>query len=342
MNPMWHGKLRIFSYPVISLLLIMVCIFSCSREQKQAPLRISYRLKWLFNISVVGDLYAEAQGYFARQGLAVEIKPGSPERDAIKELELGRAQFGVASADQVIRALAKGSPIVVIAQLFQTNPLQWIYRSEKYSIGKPEELKGKEIGITHGGNDETIMKALLAKYGIADTEVGFYSVRYDYTPFYQQQVDLWPVYRNAEGIVIADKLEGEGEGVDFFDPSAFGINFVANSVITTRKMLQEHPATVRKFGEALLQGWREALDKVNAARAIATMQEYDRDTPVAILQKQLNATRKLMVPPDIVFGAIDTTSWQQTELIMLQQGLIVKPIAVEQYLYPIETIVEEK
>jgi NitT/TauT family transport system substrate-binding protein len=335
MNPVWHGKLRIFSSPVIFLLLIMVCAFSCSREQKQAPLQISYRLKWLFNISVVGDLYAEAQGYFTRQGLAVEIKPGSPERDAIKELELGRAQFGVASADQVIRALAKGSPIVVIAQLFQTNPLQWIYRSEKYSIGNPKELKGKEIGITHGGNDETIMKALLAKYGIADTEVGYYSVRYDYTPFYQQQVDLWPVYRNAEGIVIADKMAGEGEGVDFFDPSAFGINFVANSVITTRKMLREHPATVRKFGEALLQGWREALDKVNAARAIAIMQKYDQDTPVAILQKQLNATRKLMAPPDIAFGVINTASWQQTEQIMLQQGLIVKPIAVEQYLYPI-------
>ncbi len=56
---------------------------------------------------------------------------GDPERDAIRELELGNATFGVASADQVIRARAKGAPVVVIAQLFQINPLQWIYRGVK-------------------------------------------------------------------------------------------------------------------------------------------------------------------------------------------------------------------
>jgi ABC-type Mn2+/Zn2+ transport system ATPase subunit len=44
---------------------------------------------------------------------------------------------------------------------------------------------GKTIGITFGGNDETIMRALLAKYDIKEDEVKFFSVRYDYTPFYK-------------------------------------------------------------------------------------------------------------------------------------------------------------
>ncbi len=98
---------------------------------------VAYRLKWLFNTSVVGDLYADVHGAFARHGLKVMVKEGGPERDAIKELELGYAQFGVASADQVIRAAAKGSPIVVIAQLFQVNPLQWVYRTDKLTIVSP-------------------------------------------------------------------------------------------------------------------------------------------------------------------------------------------------------------
>ena len=93
--------------------------------QKKQPLdEVTYRLKWLFNISVVGDLWADAEGIFEKNGLKVTVKPGGPEKDAIKELEIGHAQFGVASADQVIRAVSKGSPIVVLAQLFQVNPLQ--------------------------------------------------------------------------------------------------------------------------------------------------------------------------------------------------------------------------
>ena len=102
-----------------ALLILSSVIFLLACGPREKLEEVNYRLKWLYNVSTVGDLYAEAQGYFVRSGLKVNVKPGGPERDALKELELGHAQFGVASADQVLRAAAKGSPIVVLAQLFQ-------------------------------------------------------------------------------------------------------------------------------------------------------------------------------------------------------------------------------
>ena len=134
-----------------------------------------YRLKWLINMSTVGDVYALAQGYFKEAGMEVDVKPGGPERDAIRELELGYAQFGVASADQVIWALEKGSPIVVTAQLFQVNPLHWIYRQKKMTIQDLSDLKGKTLGVTFGKNDEIIMRTLLSRAGIREKEVRLFS-----------------------------------------------------------------------------------------------------------------------------------------------------------------------
>ncbi len=286
------------------------------------------------NISVAGDLYASEYGLFAEKGLLVDIKPGGPERDAIKELEIGRAQFGVASADQVIRAISKGAPIVVIAQLFQVNPLQWIYRSGEVKITSPKDLKGKTIGITYGGNDETVMRTLLGKYGIGGNEVKLFSVRYDYSPFYEGDVDLWPVYRNAEGIVIAQKLRQNGEQADFFSPDEYGVHFVANSVITTEQMVREHPETVKKFSDALLQGWRKALNPENSEKTLAAVHKFDKDTPMDILQQQLEATRMLMEPsPGRSVGSIDVEAWKQTEKIMLEQKLIPEPVAVDQFLH---------
>ena len=133
--------------------------------------KVTYRLKWLRNVSVVGALYAETHHLFDKAGLDVDIKAGGPERDAIRELELGYADFGEASADQVLRARAKGSPVVVIAQLFQVNPLQWIYRPAEVQIRNLSDLKGKVIGVTFGGNDETIMRTLLAEAGISGSDV---------------------------------------------------------------------------------------------------------------------------------------------------------------------------
>jgi NitT/TauT family transport system substrate-binding protein len=319
-------------WPAVGIILILMA-WGCSQKAETPLEEVNYRLKWLFNASVVGDLYADDSGLFAKNGLKVAVKPGGPEKDAIKELELGQAQFGVASGDQVIRAVSKGAPIVVIAQLFQINPLNWIYRPDKTPLKTPGDLRGKTIGITYGGNDETIMRALLAKYDIKENEVNLFSVRYDYTPFYQGEVDLWPVYRNAQAPIIGAKLQKAGERFDLMDPSKMGIQFVANSVVTTRKMPEERPATVKRFLTALLQGWREALDPANEEKAIAMLLKYDPETPEEIVRQQLPATRSVMMPSaDFEFGKIDMAAWKQTEEIMLAQKLIPVPVYVEKLL----------
>ncbi len=233
---------------------------------------------------------------FEKAGLQVEVKAGGPERDAIRELELGYADFGEASADQVLRARAKGAPVVVIAQLFQVNPLQWMYRPEEMQIGNLADLRGKVIGVTFGGNDETIMNTLLAEAGLGSSDVQLFSVRYDYTPFYRRQVQLWPVYRNAQAPLIAAQLSKEGEATAFFNPAEFGVKFVANCVVTDSRTLTEKPELVKRFLAALLAGWQQALDPKNQEEAIKTLQKYDPDTPRPILEEQLKITRELIQP----------------------------------------------
>jgi NitT/TauT family transport system substrate-binding protein len=294
---------------------------------------VTYRLKWLFNVSVAGSLYAQEHGIFEDHGLRVTLKEGGPERDAIKELELGHAQFGVASGDQVIRALSKGAPVVVIAQLFQANPLQWIYRPKITPFKAVQDLRGKTIGITYGGNDETIMRAILNKYHIRNDEVRLFSVRYDYTPFYEAEVDFWPVYQNAEGVVIGAKLRKGGEPTAFVNPDALGIRLVANAVITTETLCNERPQLINVFVRALLRGWQMAIDPANEDKTVEATRQFDRDTPVRLIRKQLIATRDYVRPPSgMEIGTIDVKAWTQTESIMLAQDLIPEPVCVERAL----------
>ena len=308
-------------------------VFTLPGYAQDPPEEIGYRLKWLLNTSVAGDIFADREGCFKKEGLNVVVKPGGPERDPIKELELGRAHFGVASADQIIRALSKGAKIKVVAQLFQVNPLQWIYRTDKTRITTPADLKNKVIGITYGGIDENIMKALLAKNGIKESEVELYSVRYDFTPFYQGKVDLWPIYRNAQGPIIGGRLEKAGEKIAYFDPDQNGIHTVANSVITSEDILQSNPEMVEKFRSALLKGWEAAMDPANEKKTITLIHEADPDTSIEIITEQLSLTRPFIKPrPDTIIGNIDIPAWKQTEQMMLDQKLIEKPVDIEKAL----------
>lgn len=310
-----------------AILLAAMCGAGCKQQtdeaQKPRTPELTYRLKWLFNASTAGELYAMEHEMFKAAGLLVTVKPGGPEKDAIKELELGRAQFGVASADMVVRALSKGAPVVVAAQLFKINPLQWIYQPEKTTVQTPADLKGKILGVTFGGNDEAIMRALLAKHGIPESAVELFSVRYDYTPFYQGKVDLWPVYRNAQGVFIQEKLQKAGEQTAFFDPDSAGIQFVANSVVTTQNMVETQPEVVKTFISILLAAWEAAMDPKNSKETIQIIHAHDPDTPTDQIQKQLALTQQFIKPSsDFQIGTIDVPAWEETERIMVQQGLV--------------------
>lgn len=307
-----------------------ICVFGPWMPTAQAePISLKYRLKWLFNTSVAGDVFAMENGFFADAGLDVQVKEGSPEKDAIKELELGYAHFGVASADQVIRALEKGADVVVLAQVFQVNPMQWIYRYPQVQITHLSDLKRYNIGVTFGGNDETIMQTLLATADLTLGDVKVTGVRFDFTPFLKNQVDLWPVYRNSQGVILADRLAKEGETVRFLNPADFGVDFVANSIVTSGSLAANHPDLVARFLSALLAAWEAAMDPVNQASVLAAVKKYDTGTQGQVQAAQLNATRVLVKPdPDIPVGRIQTAAWAQTEAIMLDQGLIRTPVHV--------------
>ncbi len=318
---------------LIPALLIAFAIYTFFPRQDKV---IEYRLKWLFNASVSGDIWAEEAHYFQQAGLDVRIKEGSPEKNAINELELGHADFGVASADQVIRAVSKGAKIIVIAQIFQVNPMQWIYRSSLGEIRTPDDLKYKKIGITFGGNDETIMKTILARAGIREDQVFLSGVRFDFTPFLTGKVDVWPVYQNSQGVILAGRMADEGEPVLFFNPADAGVRFVANSVITTSALMEKQPETVKRFVSALLKAWESAMAPENEAAVLAAVQKRDSGTQGRVQQKQLIATRALVKPlPDKRIGNIDMDAWRETEAIMLKEKLIQKPVHIERYLVQI-------
>ncbi len=312
----------------ILVLFLFTALFTASSHADE--IELNYRLKWLFNTSVAGDIYADAKGYFREAGLKVTVKEGSPEKNAINELELGHSDFGVASADQVIRALDKGAKIMVLAQLFQVNPMQWIYRTDQPQIKTLDDLRGRNIGITFGGNDETVMNTLFAKAGITSKEVKITGVRFDFTPFFKREVDVWPVYFNSQGVILKDKLEKEGEKVYFFNPADFGVNFVANSVITSEKIWKNRPEVVKQFMDALLKGWEAAMDPANEADVLTEVKKQDKESNDELRRLQLIATRELIKPSATVkIGTMDVEAWKQTEAIMLNEKQIKKPVRVE-------------
>lgn len=333
---------RIIPLTVVLIVIVaLVFVFLNISKQTEKMEEVTYRLKWLANVGFIGDLYADTYGLFLEEKIKVIVRPGGPEHDAIRELQTGQAQFGVASADQVIRARSQGADVVVIAQIYQKNPVQWIYRTEELTVKESTDLLGKRVGITIGDNDETIMRALLNKYNIAESALHLKGVQYSFLPFTNKDVQLFPVYKNTQGVELKNQLQKENEPVDFFDPDKYGIRFVANSIVTTSRMISDHKDVIRSFLKAVLRGWSESLNPNNEDQAIRAMMRFvessstdNRESLMAILREQIAVTRELVLPSDTetFVGAIDVEGWKLTEEIMFQQKLIKERVNITSYL----------
>ena len=329
---------------LLSILLLAVAITGCTSDQRnelntkgktdKKIEHVTCRLKWLFNTSVAGEIWARSSGIFRENGLDVKLMEGGLEHDAIRDIELGRVQFAIASADQIIRAYEKGAKIIVLAQIFRKNPLKWIYDSAKLRLDTPQGLKGLSVGITYGGNDEAIFMALLDRYHIPKNEINLYAINYDYSPFWTGKVDLWPVYSNVEGIILSEKMTKKGLRPGFFDPDVFGVHFVTNSLITSRQLYFKRPKLVKKFTEAVINGWQGALEEKNELAAAEAIHSLDKDTPIKVIKKQLDATRAVVLPEKnkADLGKIDRPAWQETDNIMFSQGLISRHVNLDDLL----------
>ena len=146
-------------------------------------------------------------------------------------------------------------------------------------------------------------------------------------------MDVWPVYRNSQGVILEDKLGAEGDAVHFFNPADFGVNFVANSIITSGKMMKNHPGVVNSFTKALLAAWEAAMDPANEAQVLADIKARDKLARDDIRKEQLAVTRTLVKPwANLPIGHFNTQAWAQTEAIMLTEKQIRKPVNVTQRL----------
>ena len=66
---------------------------------------------------------------------------------------------------------------------------------------------------------------------------------------------VWPGYLINEVLAAKEK----GFDVNIVSPSDFGIDFYADTLFTTEKMLKDKPDLVRKFMTATLKGWSDAI-----------------------------------------------------------------------------------
>src|SRR6202012_3308434 len=107
---------------------------------------VSVRLNFLPGAEHSFLYLAKQKGWFAQEGLDVEIVPGQGSTVAVKTVGSGEDQFAIAATASVAHGWEVGVPLVYVAMLLKHTPAA-IFSTPKKNIRSMSDLCGKRIGV---------------------------------------------------------------------------------------------------------------------------------------------------------------------------------------------------
>lgn len=278
---------------IICMAALAALLFSASVQASQpTKVKVTEAIHGIFFL----PLYlAQSQGFFARQGLEVEIVTTEAGPLAMQALLSGEAQFCATGHGLVANMYRKGQSTKIV------NVMQ--DRCTFYLLGRPEvksvtELKGKSIGVTKvGAESYAIARAILARAGLdpeKDAELvgvgGMATTASALENSRCQAVIGWQP--------LAARFLAEGKAVNLAslnraEQSQLHLGFADYSftiIQVTDAYLKKNPLTVQNFVSALVAAQRWAAGQSSATLAQAAAPHFPGLSP-ELLQASIEQDR---------------------------------------------------
>ena len=244
-------------------------------------------------------------GIFEKYGFKTEhiyIRGQSP---ALAALAADQIQFNYGAADGSLPGIAAGVEAKFIASPLVKLPYVMVARKD---IRRPEDLKGKAIGVTRPGDlSARLSRQVIRKFGLTTDDVTIHPIGGSQQERYQAMVG-----NVVQAILVTPPLDIRAKSDGFniiYRLIDLEIPFVYSSLITNYKMLRERPEIAQRMVAALAEAVyfvEKNPDKAKAAVAKA-MRVKDEEA----LQTSYNVyAREIVDRTMVVPGKSITEAWE--------------------------------
>ncbi|MFZ2098208.1 MAG: ABC transporter substrate-binding protein [Anaerolineales bacterium] len=306
---------------IFSLLIVLIFLTGCVNASKSL-VHIRLPLGYIPNIQFAPLYVAVDKGYFTQVGIDIEFDY-SMETDAVALVGANALQFAVVSGDQVLLARAQGLPVVDVLAWYQDYPVSVVSKSGN-GILKPSDLKGKHIGLPGlYGTSYIGLRALLSAADLKESDVTLDSVGYNQVEILVTDQDqAVVVYTTNEPI----QLRAMGYQIDEIRVKDYA-HLVSNGLITNETTISQYPNLIRAMNQAILKGIADTIANPDQAFQISLKYVEGLSQADQAVQKQVLTTSIEFWKAEVL-GYSDPAAWQNTQQVLLDMGLLTKPMDV--------------
>lgn len=234
---------------------------------------------------------AESRGFFAREGVRLEITYLDSGKESMKKLRAGEADFALTAATPVILdRLADPDPggpddPVILASLVHSDNLLGIATPDDSGIREPMHFRGKRVGVNRGTNTEFIWWLYEQYHGLERSSVELIDLPFSEMPaaLASGRIDaavLWEPWVSRHN--AANREAGRPDLRHIHLEGLYAGKWL---IVTSRQTARERSALCHQ----LLNAYDQAIDFIETAP----------DTAAAAYSRQLG-----------IKGGIDIHHWQ--------------------------------
>ena len=287
----------------------------------------------LREINIVLDWYPNAvhewiylaieKGYYAEEGLKVNVQFPSGTADALSLTAAGKAELGIYYPHDVIQArLNQNVPVKAIGSICQ-GPLNIILSLEDKGIHSPADLKDKTIGYSGTELSEAMVKAMMDDAGVDYSSVNMIDVGFDLmSSMTTGNVDA------TIGCMLnheVPQMEEEGFKVSWFNICDYGVpNYPELVLVANDRTIEEDSDLLAAFLRASAKGFADMKADPDAAVQTLLANQNAENFPLSetVETQSTNVLLPVMETDSAPFLSTNSADWEASIQWMKDQGLI--------------------
>ncbi len=295
-------------------------MFALSAGLAQAADKVTLQLKWVTQAQFAGYYVAADKGFYAEEGLEVEIKAGGPDIAPPQVLAGGGADVILDWMPSALATREKGLPLVNIAQPFKRSGMMLTCRKDT-GIKTPEDFRGKTIGVWFFGNEYPFL-SWMSQLGIptdgSAEGVTVLKQGFNVDPILQGQAacistmtynEYWQVIDaglSADDLVV---FKYEDQGVATLEDGIYVLESALEDAAFQDKMV--------RFVRASMKGWKWAEANPDAAAEIVLENDATGAQTEKHQKRMMGEIAKLTAGSS---GALNPADYERTVQTLLKGG----------------------
>jgi len=253
----------------------------------QPKQHVVVRFTWKLKGEYAPLFVALDKGYYAQEGLDVELTEGSGAETVVKMVGLGTDKITYGPAIVGAEAVDKGLPVRVVA-LYQTEVPIAVVSFPDVPLKSPKDLVGHTVGVSTGETFANFAEPFERINHLDPDKIKVVQMNSSAraSQFIARKIDFASLYLSNE-LPLFEKQTGVKFNV--LKISDFGLKLMGAAFLTNDDYARTHASTLEKLLQATARGYADAKNDPRGAAAIMA-RHMSLKIDGSVLDQQVKAT----------------------------------------------------